>query len=138
MYLFHYQEDGSKKLKAYSSCAWFIFILNTKISLFTDRIVQYLHIRLNPCHPTPCPLLPAFLLTGRTSFLARGANTHPLLSLVCYQLPTLCCFSHPTTPHRSSHNIYIDDINNISHPHRTQYSQTSPVNLNVNPLHVDN
>jgi hypothetical protein len=30
--------------------------------------------------------------------------------------PTLCKFSHPFTPHRSSYNIYIDDINNTSHP----------------------
>ncbi len=68
---------------------------------------------------TLCSLLPAFLLTWRTSFLARGANTHPLLSLVCYQLPTLCCFSHPNTPYRSSYNIYVDDINNISRPRLT-------------------
>jgi hypothetical protein len=28
----------------------------------------------------------------------------------------LCHFSHPNTPHRSSYNIHIDDINNISRP----------------------
>jgi hypothetical protein len=57
-----------------------------------------------------------FLLTWKTSFLHRGANTHPLLFLVCYQLFNLRHFSHPNRPHRSSYNIYIDDINNISHP----------------------
>ncbi len=66
-------------------------------------------------NPTPCSLLPAFLLTWRTSFLA-----HPLLPLVCYQLPTLCCFSHPNTLHRSSYNIYTD-INNIRCPRLTQW-----------------
>jgi hypothetical protein len=74
---------------------------------------------------TSCSLLPAFLLTWRTSFLACGVN-HPLLSLVCYQLPTLCYFSPPSptlhnTPHRSSYNIYINYINNISRPRLTQY-----------------
>jgi hypothetical protein len=84
-------------------------------------------------NPAPCSLLPAlfylpphilvtrFLLTWRTSFLARGVNTHPLLSQVCCQLPTLCCFSHPNTPHRSSYNIYKDDINNISLPRLRQF-----------------
>jgi hypothetical protein len=61
-------------------------------------------------------LIPPFLLTWRTSFLARGANTHPLLSLVCYQLLTLSCITHPDTPYQSGYNIYIDDINNISRP----------------------
>jgi hypothetical protein len=76
-----------------------------------------LHINPAPCFllPTPFTYYP-FLLTWRTSFLARGANTHPLSCLVCYQLLTLCCFTQPDTPHRSSYSIYIDDINNISHP----------------------
>jgi hypothetical protein len=40
-------------------------------------------------------------------------NTHPPLSLVCQQLPhPLLCPSHPFTPHSSSYNIYIDNINN--------------------------
>jgi hypothetical protein len=38
------------------------------------------------------------------------------LSLVCYQLLTFCCFAHHDTPHGSSYNIYINDINNISRP----------------------
>jgi hypothetical protein len=60
--------------------------------------------------------LPTFYLLGEPAFLARGANAYPLLSLVCYQLFTLCCFTHPETSHRSSYSIYIDDINNISCP----------------------
>jgi hypothetical protein len=102
-----------------------LIIRRSYITIFTHKI------RLASTQPlaTHCPLffichlsflLPAFLLTWRTSFLARGATTHPLLSLVCYQLPTLCCSSHPNTPHRSSYNIYIDHINNISHPRLTQ------------------
>ncbi len=60
---------------------------------------------------SPLLTLPLFYLLGGPAFLARGANTHPLLSLVCYQLFTPCCYSHPKAPHRSSYNIYIDDIN---------------------------
>ncbi len=104
---------------ACSSCALFIFNLNTK-SIFSQIVYYSIYtsneIRTNQ---TPCPLSPTILLTWRTSFLARGANTHPLLSLVCYQLPTLCCFSHPSTSHRSSYTISIDDINNISRPRLT-------------------
>jgi hypothetical protein len=83
-------------------------------------------IRINsgPCFLLSLPIsicqsslhYPFFLLTWRISFLDRGANTHSLLSLVCYRLFTLCHFSHPDTPQRSSYNIYIDDINNISCP----------------------
>jgi hypothetical protein len=77
-------------------------------------------------NPTPCSIVPSplvfvtpsyattFYLLGEPAFLACSVNTHPLLSLVCYQLFTLCCFTHPKAPHRSSYNIYIDDINNIS------------------------
>jgi hypothetical protein len=105
--------------------AWFIFNLNTK-SRFS-QIVYYSFasgiwlVSTQPCFLLPALfthhtllLLPAFLLTWRTSFLARGANSHPLMSLICYQLLTLCYFSHPNTPHRSGYNIYIDDVNNIS------------------------
>ncbi len=106
---------------ACSSCVWFIFNLDTK-SRFS-QIIYYSIYTSDEIHtnPAPCPLSPSILLTWRTSFLARGANTHPLLSLVCCQLPTLCCFSQPSTPHRSSYNIYIDDINNISHSRLTQW-----------------
>jgi hypothetical protein len=67
-------------------------------------------------------MLPSFYLLGEPAF-SRGANTHPLLSLVCYQVLTLCYFSHPNTPHRSGNNIYIDDINNISRSRLIQQLQ---------------
>jgi hypothetical protein len=111
-----------------SSNSWFIFNLNTK-SHYSQIIYCSIYkpdtagVNLAPCSslPTfftcnPLIMLPTFLLTWRTSYFACGANAHPLLSLVCYQLLTLCHFSHPNTPHRSSYNIYIDDINNISCP----------------------
>jgi hypothetical protein len=41
--------------------------------------------------PTPFTLAnPSLYLLGEAAFLARGANTHPLLSLVCYQLFSRC------------------------------------------------
>jgi hypothetical protein len=96
-----------------SSYAWFIFILNAKCC-YSQIIYYSVHmqdiVHVNPAlaphcpHPLTCrppSMLPTFLLTWRTSYLARGANTHPLLSLVCYRLFTLCHFSHPNTPHRS-------------------------------------
>ncbi len=111
-----------------SSYAWFIFILNTK-SCYSQLIYYSIYTHdIAHVNPTPCSPLPAlfylpsslyvthFLHTWRTSYLACDSNTHPLLSLVCYQLFTLCHFSHPNIPHRSSYNIYIDDINNISCP----------------------
>ncbi len=66
------------------------------------------------CQPTPllpvlalsCPfymIQPFFYLLGDPASFARGANTHPHLSLVCYQLFSPCCFTHPKAPHRSSY-----------------------------------
>ncbi len=109
--VFRYHEDGSKKLThaACSSCAWFIFNLNTKSRY--SRIIYYSintsdEIRSNPI---PHHLSPSILLTWRTSFLACGLNIHPLLSWFAINCPTLCCFAHPSTPHRSSYNIYKDE-----------------------------
>ncbi len=94
-----------------------LVIHRSYITVFTQQM------RFMPTQPlAPCYSL--FLLTWRTSFLAHGANTHPLLSLVCYQLPTLCCFSHPNTPRGLSYNIYIDDINKISRPRLTHWGYT--------------
>jgi hypothetical protein len=53
------------------------------------------------------------------------ANTHPLFSLVCQQLPYPLLVLPPFHTHRSSYNIYIDDINNTSH---TRLAQDSLVN----------
>jgi hypothetical protein len=50
------------------------------------------------CSPTPL-----FYLLGDPASFARGANSHPLLPLVCYQLFSPCCFTHPKAPHRSSY-----------------------------------
>jgi hypothetical protein len=109
-----------------SSYAWFILNLNTKscylqITYYSTYTQVLAHVNPAPCFPLPAPSLftnplyvTHFLLTWRTSFLAHGVNTYPILPLVCYQLFTLCNFSYPNTFHRSSYNIYIDDINNIS------------------------
>ncbi len=80
-----------------------------------------------------CPLfflITPFYLLGEPAFLARGANTHPLVSLVCYQLLTLCYFTHPNTPHRSGYKIYIDDIINISRPVWYNYHRTKKKKVN--------
>jgi hypothetical protein len=123
--LFPYHEDGSNKLNAcnwFYLCVWFIFNLNSRYCYAKNIYYSVYTWDVAHVNPAPCFLLPAlftynpFLLTWRTSFLAPGANTHPLLSLVCYQLLTLCYFAHPDTPHRSGYNIYINDINNISRP----------------------
>ncbi len=103
--------------------------------LFADNMLLLLHIytvmaRINPALASHCPISSLFanppcvahFFTWRTSFLDRGANTHPLFSLVCYRLLTLCCFTQPDSPHRSSYNIYRDDINNISRPVWYTYS----------------
>ncbi len=89
--LFRYHEDGSKKVNACSLCIFHMvyFQLEHRVLWFTDHILQYLHVR--QCLIQPNPLLPfiPFLLTctWRTSFFARGVNTHLLLSLVYWQLP---------------------------------------------------
>ncbi len=62
-----------------------------------------------PCFPVSLQLAPfiwfnpSFYLLGDPASFAHGANTHPLLSLVCYQLFSPCCFTHPKAPHRSSY-----------------------------------
>ncbi len=87
----------------------------TYITVFTPEMWPM----LIPPLASYCPLfllITPFYLLGEPAFLACGANSHPLLSLVCYQLLTFCYFTHPDTPHTSGYNIYIDDINNISRP----------------------
>ncbi len=60
-------------------------------------------------------VFPVYLLGDSSSF-AHGANIYPLSSLVSYQLFSPCCLTHlEGTPQINLH-IYIDDINNISHP----------------------
>ncbi len=88
--------------------------------LFADNVCEinmhrciYIMMMIS-CQPTPLllallylpllhePTLLSYLLGDSASF-AHGVNTHPLLSLVCYQLSSPCCFTHPKTPHRSSY-----------------------------------
>jgi hypothetical protein len=118
-----------------SSYPWFIFNLNTKycysqITCYGTYIrctLKHLHVNPAPYFPLPHPLfystnpfyITTFYLLWKPAFLARGANTHPLLSLVCFQLFTPYCFTHPETAHRSSYSIYIDDINNSAVPSDT-------------------
>jgi hypothetical protein len=67
---------------------------------------------------------PVYLLGDPSSF-ARGANVHPLLSLVSYQLFSPCCLTHPEGTPQIKLHIYIDDINNISRPVWYTYHPTS-------------
>jgi hypothetical protein len=101
-----------------SSCTWFIFNLNTKhcfmqITYNDISLNRYMYTFDDSLLTRPlllsltsaCPFLhnstPLYLL-GDPASSARGAYTHPLLSLVCYQLLSPCCFTHPKAPHRSS------------------------------------
>jgi hypothetical protein len=61
-------------------------------------------------------MISPWFITYLESFFARGANTHSLPSLVCWQLPHLLLVYPSYTPYISSYNIYIDDINNTSCP----------------------
>jgi hypothetical protein len=62
---------------------------------------------------TACP--PVYLLGDSSSF-ARGANTHPLLSLVGFQLFSPCGLTHPKGTPQIKLHIYIDHINQIGRP----------------------
>jgi hypothetical protein len=76
---------------------------------------HFSHLHVDLVGPLQYSNNPVYLLGDPSSF-ARGANTHPLLSLAGYQLFSPCCLAHPKgTPQIKSH-IYIDDINNISCP----------------------
>ncbi len=92
----------------------------------TIRIHAYTFSDISFCQPTPCPPFASFnppytarppvYLLGDPSSFACGANTHPLLSLVGYQLFSPCCLTHPKGTPQIKLCIYIDDINNISRP----------------------
>jgi hypothetical protein len=53
---------------------------------------------------------PLFYLLGGPSFGDRGANIHPLLSLVSDQLVTPCFLTLPGDTPRFMLHVYIDDI----------------------------
>ncbi len=83
--------------------------------LFADNIqwhIYRMHMYTALCKSHPLlPITPSLFtlvnlilyLLGEPAFLARATNTHPLLSLVCYQLLTPCCITHPKAPHKSSY-----------------------------------
>ncbi len=64
-----------------------------------DPPLATLFASLNP----PCITRPPVYLLGDPYSFARGANIHPLLSLVSYQLFSPCFLTHPKAPHRSSY-----------------------------------
>ncbi len=105
---------------ACSSCAWFIVNLNTNISLFTDPILRYLHIRWDSCQPSPFFFVTRFLLTWRTSFLARGANTHHSCPWFVINCPPFAASPIQTHP--------IDQVTIFTHSkqhHQPSLSDTS-------------
>jgi hypothetical protein len=71
--------------------------------------------------------IPPFYLLGDPSSFARGANIHPLTSLVSYQLSSPCCLTHPEGSPQIKLHIYIEDINNISRPVRQVFFKPVPV-----------
>ncbi len=120
MFMFRYQEDGSKKLNTYSLFFLRIvyFNLNTE-SHYLQIIYDSIHTLDNTCSSsTPCSLLPLYLTYLENqlscswceypSTLVPGLLTtaRPLLVLLPFHTPQI--------------NSYIDDINNISHPRLTQ------------------
>jgi hypothetical protein len=60
-----------------------------------------------------------FYLLGDPSSFARGANIHPLSSLVSYQLYSPCWLTHPEGTPQIKLHIYIDDINTSAVPSDT-------------------
>jgi hypothetical protein len=78
--------------------AWFIFHLNTKISSFTDRILQYLHIIKFLINPPLTPCYPVFTyLENQPSCLWWRIPIHSC-PWPTDDYPTLYQFSHPFTP----------------------------------------
>ncbi len=87
--------------------------------LFADNVYRHINAQMYHtktmifCQPIPLPppsllyLAPHmiqhfFVLTWRSSFFCSWCEyPSTLLSLVCYQLSTPCCFTHPKAPHRS-------------------------------------
>ncbi len=124
----HYHDDGSKELNA---CIRFLLHMvylkpKHKLLLFTDNMYEInmnayniyngvflVNLPLLPSLAFPFPFAwvnrPLYLL-GDPSSYDRGANIHPLSSLVNYQLSFPCCLNHPEdTPWIKLH-VYIDDI----------------------------
>jgi hypothetical protein len=125
--MFRYHEDGSKKLNScrlFFFCAWFIFNLKTKSRY--SQLVYYGIYTSDEIHsnPTPLPLITHYFtyLENQLSCLwceYPSILVHP--STLAINCPPFAASSHPSTSHRSSYNIYIDDINIISRPRLTQF-----------------
>jgi hypothetical protein len=80
-----------------------------------------IHTSNNACfNPALCSPESYVHLLGDPASLLVVMNTHPLLSLVCYHLFHPLLVLSPFH-HRSSYNIYRDDINNTSRPSLAQY-----------------
>ncbi len=107
---------------------WFIFNLNTKSRYSQIKYASIFIQDIAHVNPAPCSSLSALFylppLIYVTHFFIYLENQ---LSCSWHEYPstldpglltlfTLCHFSHPNTPQRSSYNIYIDNINNISRP----------------------
>ncbi len=106
---------------ARASFAWYIFNLNTGSYYLKIRHYSIYTPDNASFNPTSCSLLsPIYLLGELASLLVvrMPIDSCPWSANNC---PTLCRFSYPFSPHRSSYNIYIDDINNTSCPRREQY-----------------
>jgi hypothetical protein len=60
-----------------------------------------------------------FYLLGDPSSYTRGANIHPLSSLVSYQLFSPCCLTRPEETPQIKLHIYIDNITTSAAPSDT-------------------
>jgi hypothetical protein len=70
----------------------------------------------------PAPLAysnPSLYLLGDPSSYARGANIHPLSSLVSYQLFSPCCLTRPEDTPQIKLHTYIYDITTLAFPSDT-------------------
>jgi hypothetical protein len=103
------------------------------MSLFTDRILQNLHIRWYLFQPNPLPPVtllsyllgePAFLLVVRIPI-----HSSPWFAINCPPFATSPNLSHPTD--QVTIFTYIDDINNISRPRLTHYLSQSSFNQQI-------
>jgi hypothetical protein len=71
----------------YASYSWFIFNLNTEISLYLQITYYNNYTTYNASlNPSPCFITSCIYLLGEPASLLVVMNTHPPLSLVCQQL----------------------------------------------------
>ncbi len=107
----------------------FFFNLNTESHYLQNA---YYRIYTSDNIVSTQPLLPVISLSyllGEPAFLLVVRIPIHSCPQSANNCPTLCQFSHPFTPHRSSYNIYIDDINNISRPRLTHQHPPPTITL---------